>query len=339
MLASGDDLTVKCWRLSDNALVHTFKSAGNSRITLSIDGSLVAFRTENNKIELSDLPAGNSITAADGICCALRWDGELLIVATDDGKLGMYRVSDGSYSYPDAACSGCTAIAVSPEGDYIAAAYGEDGKQIRLFDGEGKTVGLPACGHSTESLAFSLERKALICYGGGFFSILSVPDGRELRRGRMTKGVDMGSLLLSPLGKQFLTGGDASFLTKIASKTKALSMAFTPGGEFAITGGKDGSVKFWRLPDIKFHACLMDIACSGAQQQGVTFNCTDEWGQTLTFTLPCGSPLPSGATCVCNCVPGKVETSCTCNRVCTCNRQSICTCNPQRICTCVPVYR
>jgi hypothetical protein len=39
-----------------------------------------------------------------------------------------------------------------------------------------------------------------------------------------------------------------------------------------------------------------------------------------TFTLPCGSKIPGGAVCTCNCVavPGPSRTVCTCNKVCTC---------------------
>ncbi len=39
-----------------------------------------------------------------------------------------------------------------------------------------------------------------------------------------------------------------------------------------------------------------------------------------TFTMPCGSKIPSGAVCTCNCVatPARAHTYCTCNKVCTC---------------------
>jgi hypothetical protein len=46
------------------------------------------------------------------------------------------------------------------------------------------------------------------------------------------------------------------------------------------------------------------------------------------YTLPCGSPVPPGAICTCNCVPGTVihhpkpvvhsSTICTCNKICVC---------------------
>jgi hypothetical protein len=49
-------------------------------------------------------------------------------------------------------------------------------------------------------------------------------------------------------------------------------------------------------------------------------------------TMPCGSPIPSGAICTCNCVP---RYTCSCNphsyRVCSC--VPVCTCNT------VPVFR
>ncbi len=69
---------------------------------------------------------------------------------------------------------------------------------------------------------------------------------------------------------------------------------------------------------------------------------TDEQGQMVQEVLPCGSDIPSGAICTCNCVPGTLNsarevrtTSCQCHSVLTCSCDKICTCN--KICTCVPV--
>lgn len=46
----------------------------------------------------------------------------------------------------------------------------------------------------------------------------------------------------------------------------------------------------------------------------------------ISSTQPCGSPIPAGAVCVCNCVKATASpiwtTICTCNTVCTCNTQS-----------------
>ena len=54
---------------------------------------------------------------------------------------------------------------------------------------------------------------------------------------------------------------------------------------------------------------------------------TNRYGRVITKTLPCGSPIPAGATCTCNCVPGSSIFS----------SSSYCSCD--QVCTCVPVYR
>jgi hypothetical protein len=66
-------------------------------------------------------------------------------------------------------------------------------------------------------------------------------------------------------------------------------------------------------------------------KDGITYKFTDLYGNTHTYTLPCGAPLPEGAVCTCNCVSvcscvGYVAPSCSCDKhkgsggsVCTCN--------------------
>ena len=53
---------------------------------------------------------------------------------------------------------------------------------------------------------------------------------------------------------------------------------------------------------------------------GIKYNYTDEYGIIHTMTLPCGSALPAGAVCVCNCITVPLPTSeCTCVGYCTCD--------------------
>jgi hypothetical protein len=44
-----------------------------------------------------------------------------------------------------------------------------------------------------------------------------------------------------------------------------------------------------------------------------------------SYTLPCGSAIPAGAVCTCNCVTVPASTTCQCDRVCTCN--TVCSCD------------
>ena len=59
-------------------------------------------------------------------------------------------------------------------------------------------------------------------------------------------------------------------------------------------------------------------------QEGVKIEITIN-GVTRTWTLPCGSPIPPGAVCICNCVA--VPAPCTCDGVCACVGHHVCTCD------------
>ena len=63
-------------------------------------------------------------------------------------------------------------------------------------------------------------------------------------------------------------------------------------------------------------------------EKGITYKYTDLYGNTRTYTLPCGAPIPAGAVCSCNCV-----SLCSCVghvAPCSCDSHSsgtICTCD------------
>lgn len=54
-----------------------------------------------------------------------------------------------------------------------------------------------------------------------------------------------------------------------------------------------------------------DIGSVGPGQTGINYSVNG-----VTYTLPCGSPIPAGAVCTCNCVT--VPRSCSCDGVCSC---------------------
>ncbi len=78
---------------------------------------------------------------------------------------------------------------------------------------------------------------------------------------------------------------------------------------------------------------LPAVGCASTKKQ--TIEIKDNRGVVIKReTLPCGSPIPPGAICTCNCIPVRSAPSyprtyrtCTCVPVCTCNK----------ICVCIPV--
>jgi WD40 repeat protein len=354
ILASGsEDSTVKCWNLSNLALVQTFKSNSSPRIALNLDGTVIAFSISSSSNELRSLPSGKLLKTFEGQCFRFSPDGKRLIVG-NSGLVDIHNPADGTVrSTSVSAGNPIESLAVSPDGNYIA--VGVENKGVLLLDNDGKEIKTLASGYSTKELVFNPDGQSLAVIQKASRSsnseatiIFSVPDGKKLYE------VDkrLGGLDFSSNGKWLFWSQPEitalhthSFeLRTLAPLKNELSMIPVPDGQSIITGGRDGSVKIWLWPNVEFSKCLMDVDCSGKKSRGTTFNYTDEWGQMLSYTLPCGSPLPAGATCTCNCVPGKMESVCTCDRVCTCNKvcsclsvggYRYCTCN--RVCVCLAV--
>jgi hypothetical protein len=53
-----------------------------------------------------------------------------------------------------------------------------------------------------------------------------------------------------------------------------------------------------------------DVGNTAPGNTGINYSYKDAWGTTTTFTLPCGSPIPDGAVCTCNCVSVPAPCSC-----------------------------
>jgi WD40 repeat protein len=78
------------------------------------------------------------------------------------------------------------------------------------------------------------------------------------------------------------------------------AVAISPDGRLLASGSFDDTIKLWSLPDGKLlPVCLMDPASSNPSVSGSTYTMNG-----VSYAVPCGTPLPAGAVCTCNCVPG-----------------------------------
>ena len=116
------------------------------------------------------------------------------------------------------------------------------------------------------------------------------------------------------------------------------TLAISPDEKLMITGDLDGMIKLWDIPEGIFKTCLIDLEASPVTAKGITYQQTNRHGQVITYTLPCGSPIPTGAVCTCNCVPGSYVVpppKVTPSHLDSSGGNSYCTCN--KVCTCIPV--
>jgi len=79
---------------------------------------------------------------------------------------------------------------------------------------------------------------------------------------------------------------------------------------------------------IMIYIYVLIVVASGqptSSGQDIKIESVNVNGVTETFYLPCGSAIPSGAVCVCNCVASAAP--CSCDGVCSCDGHTTCTCD------------
>ena len=77
-------------------------------------------------------------------------------------------------------------------------------------------------------------------------------------------------------------------------------MVFSSDGKQLASGHSDGSIALWSVATGQRFGFCFDPESSSDRGTSFTIN-----GVALTYTQPCGSPIPPNATCTCNCVPGR----------------------------------
>ena len=153
------------------------------------------------------------------------------------------------------------------------------------------------------------------------FSLSFSPDGRVLASGSADKTIKLWEMSSGILIK-----------TMNSHTNSVNTLCFSPDGGILVSGSSDDTIKLWAMPSGKLITCLFDAAALKRGEKMNQYTMTNEYGQTITYTLPCGSPIPPGAICTCYCVTGtyNVEPSvgaggtgggymyCSCDKVCVC---------------------
>jgi len=297
---------IKIWSLPNGTLVKTLTVLTRSPLVVSPDGKYLFSCT--GEIDIRSLPdlvyiKTLYIQSPKGIMTlAISPDGKYLFSGRSDGSLNIWSLPDGEVVNTVAAHEeGLYALAVSPDGKYLFS--GGFDKTIKIWSIPNVELVKTLTGHTS-----------------GIFALIVSSDGKYLFSVSKDNTVKIWRL------------PDGELLNTLTGQTN--SLAISPNGQQLFVGLIDGSIKALSLSgsNATLDKCLMDLECSYDTASGLTYSIKDETGQTVTYTLPCGSPIPAGATCACNCVPGKL--SCTCLSHCTC--QSQCSCDTYG-CSCVPV--
>ena len=192
-----------------------------------------------------------------------------------------------------------------------------------------RTLALEAGGVSL-SLAVSSGRELLLSGTNlGTLAIWSLSDGKTIKTVKLSEGELFGVLAVTPGGDLAVakSGYDLALVTmpegqvvgqlspyQVTTSTAAVSS----DGRRLATGSVHGEVDLWDLKSGLMVGCLVDPA---ATMEGTAVSQGRAMGLE-TRAAPCGTPLPPGATCLCDCVAANrsYETS---TAICTCDTISV----------------
>jgi len=317
------EATVHFWAPPDGRLDRAAAEHASSVCALAVtpDGRTLAAGSYK-AVKLLGLPGGRpgrtlAGHAANVVSLAVTPDGKTLVSGSDDKTVKFWSLPDGKLSFSLSEHTGAVrALAVAPNGKTLASASAD--KTIKLW-----------------SLPDGAFLRTLTGHAGDVNALALVPGGKALVSGSGDKTVRLWSL---PDGQPVRTfAGHAAAVRAVA---------VTPDGKTVVSGDDDGVVILWDIATAKPLRYLFDPAAS--QTNGFVYHVKDQaTGQTVSYTLPCGSPVPAGATCTCNCVPGTYRPPvvtlpvyvpppepepyypparpttgggfyCTCNKICTC---------------------
>jgi len=356
LLSGGNDGLVKIWEPANGRLTTTLKGhgAGITALAVSPDGTTLASGSQDQSIRLWALPEGRFLRVLRGhrqaiTGLAFSGDGERLVSTATERQLRVWNVADASQAIAvDAHAVPVRALVSDPAGEIVITAGDEGAIKLWEIGQREPSRVIVAKGAAVRALAVSPDAQRLAAAAAdGAISIHGLSaEGGAVRLGARVNSPR--SLAFSADGGVLLAGAwDGSIRAWSTDKWELIDIvvargaavtqvAFDPAGESFAVANDAGRLSLWKGADRSFRTCLIDLAATPSSAKGATYSERNELGQVITYTLPCGSPIPAGATCTCNCVPGSYSvpsgggtyrgggTYCSCDKVCTCVPVRIC---------------
>ena len=356
----------KCWNFASHALLKSEKTSVNDPkfpLSASIDGKSVVFMTKNTSISMLEFPElaeigtvevkpGNAeVKTING----LDVDSAGNIYGVSDGSLfkltktGNLKYSDQKVLYEKPSGSGTyKAVRILAEDSFL---FVLKDSGFGIYDIQSGTMNDYGDGDSFYDCAvLPGGAKVLLCENKGTgYRLVSTVDGHVIWENELDQTTHRTAV--TPDGSYGIIAAEKGNIALISMKDGAVIRRIAAGESIwaDIVIAKDGtacavaagkSILFISLPDLEIIGCPVDLKEMKDDTKGIEVKGTDPaTGQTVTYTLPCGSPIPEGAVCVCNCVAGEVcscvgHVVCTCDAVCSCVGNTYTYCSCDTVCTC-----
>lgn len=371
--SAANDETVKVWSLPDGRLEATLetKAVESPRVALSHDAQLLAvgdaasnitqWNVHNQRVVCRMPDHEKSISGLVAIP-----NSPILVSAGTDANIGVWRWGRKELAMVLTGHQGAVrCLAVTADGMLLASG-GDDG-MVRLWNMyDGKALDALGFHQGAVTDGAFIRKELLVSRDKNKTIYVWKLKGKRLLRTLAGPWQQTSNLLIPPDGKtivttvgssiQLRTVPDAELRAELrAHRAPVVSLAVSADSQILASGDRNGVVILWNLADGRCLAFLFDPRANTSKVSGVSYKVRDEATRTwITYTLPCGAPIPKGATCICNCVPGTLSTTtgltyhgrsspryttggsyCSCNKVCIC----IPVCQAHRLLDADPVVR
>lgn len=345
------DGTIKLWSLPDGKLRRKIFGPGLAVQTLALndDGTMLASGSADSSIRLWSLPSGQASGDLSGLkapvnLVAITPDGGNLVSISADGKIVLWKIPQGVVTRSYRGIK--DAIGLLELWNVPQSVQDQLIKSSRVITAFLIATGAQFLATGTSggraqvwALPSGDETHDVMPHHSRIYSLHMTPDAELLATASMDRSVKIFDLA---------TGQVLHTLRDFPSWT--ITVALDAKGKTLATGHADGTIMLWEVATGELLGYCFDPQAS--QTDGTSFHIADSTtSRTLTYTMPCGSPIPSGATCICNCVPGTYRPPTYRINPPTVRlappqvrmmppgmrTQSRCACVP--VCTCVPVFR
>ncbi|HEY9074903.1 MAG TPA: hypothetical protein VIO61_00065 [Anaerolineaceae bacterium] len=306
-----DGKTVFIYNLNDTGTNERETIVTNARgsLVFSPDNSLLAFSAAG-KMEVWTAASPPKKTYELGAeCFAISPDGRHLALAGSTNQVSLHTLSNGNLERPLAQLkSGVKSFFFNADGSYLAVHCQDKSIQIMRVEDGAVLQSIQLTDGDLSVLAFSPDGRTVLTKRLAYFALWSAQSG--IMVSMITPYGFIGTAVPSP---------DLTVMAEIYEK----------------------SINLWNFQGTpkKLGVCFFDKDTMPVGSKALTYQETDAAGITRTYALPCGAPIPSGAACTCNCVPGTgldLPPPCSCVSD-TSGGGGFCSCN--KICTCIPVRK